>query len=155
MGTIETVCLPPTNRGTVTAQMIYNGNVVGEKTINIATPDTLYFDQPVVTVPFGKTAKIPVKATAEINGVTQEIGLSDNDVTFTTTNEALGSFNGLSFSAVEEANAPADITSTVTATLNMGANPTATVQLNLGKGSEVLWDFEGGQADIDIWNVRQ
>ena len=139
--------------GTVTAQMIYNGNVVGEKTINIATPDTLYFEQPVVTVPFGKTAKIPVKATAEINGVTQEIGLSDNDVIFTTTNEALGSFNGLSFSAVEEANAPSDITSTVTATLNMGANPTATVQLNLGKGSEVLWDFEGGQADIDIWNV--
>ena len=25
--------------------------------------------------------------------------------------------------------------------------------MNLGKASEVLWDFEGGQADIDIWNV--
>ena len=139
--------------GTVTVQMVYDGNVVGEKSITIATPDTLFFDQPVVTIPFGKTARIPVKATADINGVDQEIGLSENDVTFTTTNAALGQFSGLSFIATEEAAAPADITSVVTATLNMGNNPTATVNLNLGKASEVLWDFEGGQADIDIWNV--
>ena len=141
------------NEGTVTAQMLYNGSVVGEKTITIVTPDTLLFDQPVVTIPFGKTVKIPVKATAVINGVVQEIGLGANDVTFNTTNEALGSFNGLDFVAVNEANAPADITSTVTATLNMGENPTATVQLNLGRASEVLWDFEDGQVDIDEWNV--
>lgn len=141
------------NEGTVTAQMLYNGSVVGEKTITIVTPDTLLFDQPVVTIPFGKTVKIPVKATAVINGVVQEIGLSANDVTFTTTNEALGSFNGLDFVAVSEADAPADITSTVTATLNMGENPTATVQLNLGRASEVLWDFEDGQVDVDEWNV--
>ncbi len=139
--------------GTVTAQIVYDGKVVGEKTITIAIPDTLYFDQPVVTIPFGKTAKIPVKAKATIDGVAHEIGLGDNDVTFTTTNAALGSFNGLNFVAVSEANAPADITSIVTATLNMGDNPTATVQLNLGKASEVLWDFEGGQTDIDEWNV--
>ncbi len=141
------------NEGTVTAQMLYNGSVVGEKTITIVTPDTLIFDQPVVTIPFGKTVKIPVKATAVINGVVQEIGLGANDVTFTTTNEALGSFNGLDFVAVSEADAPADITSTVTATLNMGENPSATVQLNLGRASEVLWDFEDGQVDVDEWNV--
>ena len=154
MGTIENgVFKSNGTEGKVTAQMIYNGQVVGEKSVTIATPDTLYFEQPVVTIPFGKTAKIPVKATASINGVDFEIGLSANDVSFTTTNDALGTFDGLSFIAVTEALAPADLTSTVVATLNMGANPTATVQLNLGKGSEVLWDFEGGQADIDIWNV--
>ncbi len=64
-----------------------------------------------------------------------------------------GTINGLSFTAVEEADAPADLTSTVTATLNMNPQLTATVQLNLGKGSVVPWDFEGGQEDIDIWNV--
>ena len=154
MGTIaDGVFTSNGTEGKVTAQMIYDGKVVGEKSINIATPDTLTFDQPVVTVPFGKTAKIPVKATANINGVDFEIGLGANDVTFTTTNDALGTFDGLSFIAVDEQFAPVDLTSTVTATLNMGANPSATVQLNLGKGSEVLWDFEGGQADIDIWNV--
>ena len=139
--------------GKVTAQMVYDSKVVGEKTITVVTPDTLYFEQPIVTVPFGKTAKIPVKATATIDGVAYEIGLGNNDVTFTTTNTALGNFDGLNFVAVSEANAPADITSTVTATLNMGTKPTATVSLNLGKGSEVLWDFEDGQTDIDVWNV--
>ena len=154
MGTIENgVFTSNGTEGKVTAQMIYNGQVVGEKSVIIVTPDTLYFEQPVVTIPFGKTAKVPVKATALVNGVAQEIGLGDNDVTFTTTNEALGSFDGLNFIAVDEEHAPVDLTSTLTATLNMGTNPTATVQLNLGKGSEVLWDFEGGQADLDMWNV--
>ena len=154
MGTIKDgVFTSNGTEGTVTAQMLYNGNIVGEGSITIATPDTIYFEQPVVTIPFGKTAKIPVVATAKIDGVNYEIGLGDNDITFTTTNEALGRFDGLNFIAVDLKNAPTDITSTVTATLNMGTKPTATVQLNLGKGSEVLWDFEGGQSDIDIWNV--
>ena len=137
--------------GTVTAQMIYNGTVVGERAITIAVPDEISFEQPVITIPFGKTAKIPVKAT--IGDGLYEIGLGENDVSFSTTNAALGRFDGLRFIAVDEANAPADITSLVTATLNMGANPSTTVQLNLGKASEVLWDFEGGQSDIDEWNV--
>ncbi len=154
MGTIENgVFTSNGTEGIVTVQMVYEGKVVGEKVITIITPDTLYFEQPVVTVPFGKTVKIPIKATATINGVAYEIGLGYNDVSFTTTNAALGSFEGLSFVAVSDANAPADVTSTITATLNMGNKPTASVQLNLGKGSEVLWDFEGGQPDIDIWNV--
>ena len=154
MGTISNgVFTSNGTEGKVTVQMIYEGNVVGEKAITVVTPDTLFFNQPVVTIPFGKTAQIPVKATATINGVAQEIGLGASDVTFTTTNEALGTFDGLDFIAVDEANAPADATSVVTATLMMGNNPTATVMLNLGKGSEVLWDFEDGQIDIDEWNV--
>ncbi|MBQ9761480.1 MAG: phosphodiester glycosidase family protein [Oscillospiraceae bacterium] len=152
MGTIENgVFISNGTEGTVTAQMIYDGAVVGEHSVTIAAPEALSFDQPVVTIPFGKTAIIPVKAT--IGGGVYEIGLGENDVTFTTTNEALGQFDGLSFTAVDETNAPADLTSTVTATLNSNPTLTATVQLNLGKGSEVLWDFEGGQVDIDEWNV--
>ena len=154
MGTISNgVFVSNGTEGRVTVQMVYDGKVVGEKRITVVTPDTIFFEQPIVTIPFGKTAKIPVKATATIEGVAQEIGLGDGDVSFTTTNAYLGNFSGLNFVAVTEANAPTDITSIVTATLNMGTKPTATVQLNLGKGSEVLWDFEGGQADIDIWNV--
>ena len=152
MGTIENgVFTSNGTEGDVTAQMYYDGQLVGEHTVTIATPEEIFFEQPIVTIPFGKTVKIPVKAS--VGGGLYEIGLGAKDITFTTTNEALGAFDGLNFIAVEEADAPADLTSTVTATLNMGTNPTATVQLNLGKGSQVLWDFEGGQSDIDIWNV--
>ena len=152
MGTIENgVFTSNGTEGKVTVQMVYNGDIVGEKSITIVTPDAISFDQPIITVPYGKTAKIPVKATAAIDGVAQEIGLGANDVTFTTTNEALGQFDGLFFTAVSEADATEDVTAEVTATLNFGNSPTATVQLNLGAGSVVLWDFEDGQTDIDEW----
>ncbi len=152
MGTIENgVFTSNGTEGAVTAQLLYDGKVMGERTINIAAPEEIFFKQPVVTIPYGKTAVIPVKAS--IGDGLYEIGLSANDVTFTTNNPALGKFDGLNFTAVSEELAPADKTSTVTATLTSNPNLTATVQLNLGKGSEVLFDFEGGQADIDIWNV--
>ncbi len=151
MGTIKNgVFTSNGTEGTVTAQLVYDGKVAGEHSINIAVPDAISFEQPVVTIPFGKTAKIPVKAT--IDGM-YEIGLGANDVTFTTTNSALGSFDGLNFVAVDEGNAPTDITSVVTATLNLGSKPVATAQLNLGRASQILWDFENGQSDIDEWNV--
>ncbi|MBQ7818384.1 MAG: phosphodiester glycosidase family protein [Bacteroidales bacterium] len=154
MGTVSNgVFTSNGTEGTATVQMVYDGKVVGEKSITIVMPTELVFEQPVVTIPFGKTAKVPVKAIAIIDDVKQEIGLGSNDITFTTTNSALGQFSGLDFIAVEEEAAPSDITSIVTATLNMGTKPTATVQLNLGRASQVLWDFEGGQADIDVWNV--
>ena len=152
MGTIENgVFTSNGTEGTVTAQMIYNGKVVGECTVYIATPDAISFEQPIVTVPFGKTATIPVKAT--VNNGLHEIGLGPNDVTFTIDNADLGTFDGLQFVAVDEDHAPANLVGNVTATLNMGSKPTANVQFKLGKGSVVLWDFEGGQADIDEWNV--
>ena len=152
MGTINNgVFVSNGTEGTVTAQLSYNGAVVGERSVTIATPTEISFSQPVMTVPFGKTAVVPIKAT--INNGVHQIGLSPNDITFTTTNPALGTFNGLSFTAVDEESAPADLTSNVTATLNMGTNPTASVQLKLGKGSVVLYDFEGGQPDVDVWNV--
>ena len=139
--------------GTVTAQMIYNNEVVGERQITIAVPDRIFFEQPVVTIPFGKTARIPLKATANIGGVNFEIGLGENDITFATDNAQLGTFEGLSFIAIDEENAPAVTTGTLSATLNMGTNPTTTVELKLGRASHVIWDFEGGQTDIDEWNV--
>ena len=137
--------------GTATIQLSYNDKVIGERQIHIATPDAISLSQPVVTVPYGKTVKIPVKAT--VNNGLHEIGLGENDVSFVTDNAAIGSFNGLSFTAVGEADAPDNITSNVTATLNMGNKPTVNFQLNLGRASDVIFDFEGGQADIDNWNI--
>ena len=137
--------------GTATVQMTQNGSVVGEHTITLAVPDALYFSQPVVTVPFGKTVSVPVKATIH-NGLI-EVGVDPSAIRFESTNDAIGSFYGLKFTAVDELSASSNLESTVTATLNMGSNPSATVNFKLGKGSVVLWDFEGGQDDVDEWNV--
>ena len=152
MGTVSNgVFTSNGTEGTATVQLVYKDKVVGERRLNIATPDAISLSQPVVTVPYGKSAKIPVKAT--VNNGLHEIGLGPNDISFTTDNAALGTFNGLSFTAVGESEAPENITSNVTATLNMGSNPTVNFQLNLGRASEVIFDFEDGQSDVDIWNV--
>ncbi len=148
MGTIKDGVFTSNGKaGTVTVQMVYNGEVVGERTVTLAIPDALTFSQPVVTIPFGTRAMIPVKAT--LNGL-YEIGLSPADVTITSTNSALGTVDGLHF--IGSAVASSENKSEVTVTLNSNPEITATADFKLGEASVVMWDFEDGQADIDEWN---
>ena len=146
MGTISHgVFVSNGKEGTVTAQLLYDGKVVGERSIEIIVPTSLSFTQPVVTIPYGKTARIPVKATIE-NGL-KEVSVDGNAVSFVATNTALGRFDGINFIAVTEDKAPADITSVVTATLVANPSITATVNFKLGKESVILEDFENGIGD--------
>ncbi len=148
MGTIENGVFTSNGTvGTVTAQMLYNGEIVGEHSITLAMPDALSFSQPVVTIPYGEKAQIPVKAT--LNGL-YEIGLSPADVTITSDNAALGTVDGLHF--VGAATAPEENSSALTVILNSDPSITASTTLKLGEASVVMWDFEDGQADIDEWN---
>ena len=133
--------------GKVTVQMLYKGKVVGEHTITLAMPDKLSFSQPVVTIPFGTKAMIPVKATLEGK---YEIGLNPNDVTITSSNAEIGVVQGLHFIGAEQA--PAHNSSIVNVTLKSDTSITASVTLKLGQSSVVMWDFEDGQEDIDEWN---
>jgi len=147
MGTIEDgVFTSNGTAGKVTAQVIYKGKVVGEKSITLAMPDKLSFSQPVVTIPYGKRAQIPVKATL---GGLYEIGLSPDDVTITSSNAALGTIDGLHF--IGAATAPENNSSTVTVTLKTDTTITASTTFKLGEASVVMWDFEDGQEDIDEW----
>ena len=136
--------------GEVTAQMVYEGKVVGEHTIEIVIPTEFTFSQAVMTVPFDKEVTIGINAT--INNGLNSVVLKPEDVVLTTTNSALGVFDGFKFTSVSEENAPADLTSTLTATLVHDTKLTTTASLCLGKGSEVLFDFEDS-ADIDEWNI--
>lgn len=148
MGTIEDgVFVSNGTEGTVTAQVLHNGKVVGERTITLALPDALSFSQPVVTIPNGERAQIPVKATLE--GL-YEIGISAEDVTITSDNDAVGTVDGLHF--IGAALTPDNNSSNVTVTLNANEAITASATFKLGEASVVMWDFEDGQADIDEWN---
>ncbi len=150
MGTIEDGVFVSNGKvGKVTAQMVYEGEVVGECTVEMVVPTGFSFSQSIMTVPFGKEVSLGLKAT--VNDGLHEVVLKDSDVTISTTNSGLGVFNGLTFTSVAEENAPANLTSTVTATLTC-ANLTAQTSLSLGKGSEVLFDFEE-ESDVDAWNI--
>ena len=151
MGTIENGIFVSNGKvGKVTAQMVYGGKVVGEHTIEIVIPTEFSFAQAVMTVPFDKEVTIAFNAT--INGGLNSVILKAEDVVFSTTNDALGTFNGLKFTSVSEDNAPANLKSVLTATFVHNTELVATAELNLGKGSEVLFDFED-PSDIDGWNI--
>ncbi len=151
MGTIENgVFVSNGKLGTAVAQMIWNGNVVGEASVEIVIPTEFSFTQTVMTVPFDKEITIGIKAT--INGGLNDVVIKDSDIVLEITNDKLGTFNGLKFTSVSEANAPADLTSTLKATFVHDTSLVATASFNLGKGSEVLFDFEDA-SDIDEWNI--
>lgn len=151
MGTIENGVFVSNGKvGTATAQMVWKGEVVGSASVEIVVPTEFSFSQAIMTVPFDKEVTVGLKAT--INGGLNEVVLKPSDVTLATTNDKLGTFDGFKFTSVSEANAPADLTSTLTATLVHDTKLVATAALNLGKGSEVLFDFEDA-SDIDGWNI--
>ena len=151
MGTIENgVFVSNGTLGTVTAQLVYEGKVVGEASIEIVIPTEFSFAQAIMTVPFDKTVTIGINAT--INNGLNKVTIKGEDIEFTITNDALGTFNGLEFTSVSEANAPANLNSILTATFVHNTSLVASAALNLGKGSEVLFDFED-PADIDSWNI--
>ncbi len=145
MGTIEDgVFTSNGTTGTVTAQLVYDNQVVGEESINIVVPDTIEFDQPQMTIPFGKSANLSV--TASIDGA--EIALKPSDIDFAFT-EDIGTLDGFLFTSVSEEEATAT-SADVTATLVFDNAVTASASISLGRGSEVIFDFEGENA-ADDW----
>lgn len=127
--------------GDVTIQAVSGGNVVGEKTITVTNPETLAFTSTETTLPYGRSATLEfISKQGEA-----DVYLDGSSFTFTSSNPAAGTLNGLTFVSTTEAGVSG---TTITATyVPTGKQLTFTV--NLGLGSEVLWDFEDG--DISDW----
>ncbi len=126
--------------GEVVAQMVYNGEVVGKASVNVVVPEAIAFSQENITVPYGKVVNVEVKAT--INNGLNEVAIKDGDVVLTLSDDKLGSVENLVYSACDE---NVGVSSgTITATLALNTSITAVANLNLGKGSEIFWDFEDG-----------
>ena len=125
--------------GDAVISMVYNEQTVGEATVHVVVPEAIKFDQEKMTVPYGKTVILGVTATYGLN----EVVLKDGDVTFALDNDAVGTIEGFAFTASEEIG-EASNTSGITAVNTFDETVTATATITLGKGSEVLFDFEDG-----------
>ncbi len=143
MGTVENgVFVSSGKTGTATVQMVYNGNVVGEDSVEIVIPETIAFTQENIVVPYGKTAALDIHAT--VNNGLNTVKLKTADISFALSDDKLGTISGFEYTACDETSGVAS--GTITATLNHGSGITATANLSLGKGSSIVWDFE----DSDI-----
>ncbi len=127
--------------GSVSAQLIYNGEVKGEKEITIAWPTEFSFASQAMTVPYGK--KVSIEFVATYNGSENYVELKPEDIEFALSDSSLGTINGFAFTANSEEDA-GTATGTLTATINGLSSVTA---INLGKGSEVIFDFENNAVE--------
>ena len=142
-GTVENGVFTSNGKeGAVTVQLVYNGEVVGEDTIYIVMPDEIVFAQENMVVPYGRDVQIIIKATYDSKPVT----IKPADVKFVLSNDALGTLDGFTFTAVQETAGlhPGTLTATI-------GNLTITANIALGKGTEIAYDFE--DQNLEGWTI--
>ena len=142
-GTYENGVLTATAVGDVVLTATYNGKEVGSVTIHAVVPEKLAFNSSEMTVPFGKTVTLALTATYGLN----EVKIKANDIQFTLDNDGIGTINGFEFTAGNGSVTASSITATFVGTTDV----VATSNIGLGKGSEVIYDFEDGNvSDFDL-----
>lgn len=146
-GTVENGVFTSNGKtGEVVVQAVYNDNVVGECTVNVVIPESISFVMDNITAPFGKSITLDVTAKYGY----YDVALKEGDVTFTLSDNAIGTITGNIFKAP----IASEVTSgTVTATLVHNTAITDTAGLTLGRGSEIVYDFEEGPEAIANWNL--
>ena len=143
-GTIENGIFVPTKTGDAVIQMVYNGKTVGETTVHIVVPDEIAFTSTALATPYGKSSEIGLTLTYGEFGYA--VAFDAADIEFSLSDGKFGSVSGLTFNATADTSVTGsgEITATV-----VGTSVSATVPLNVGKGSEVIFDFE--DANVDRW----
>ena len=123
--------------GAVSAQIVYEGKVVGECEINIVVPDAIAFSQSTLTVPNGQSSAFSVSAKYGLFDVTTKN--ADFDIKLSSDN--MGTLNGYELKATEDSSVTGG---SIIATLVYDDDVTATMNVVFGKASEVIFDFENG-----------
>ena len=134
--------------GAADISLTVDGVVVGSTTINVVLPDSVAFNREVVTVPFGATIELEVSAKYGL----YDVAVKESDFTFTVADTTVGTVSGNKFTAAETGEG-----TTITVSVNgADSSVTDTLSVKLGKGSEVIFDFEADTdgADLDNWAIR-
>lgn len=139
MGTLENgVFTAGATTGTATIQAIYNGEVVGEKVLEVVNPENFSFTAEETVLPYGKSMNLEVVATYGEDNWSVCI---DGAYTLALSDSAAANLDGNQLTAVtDEAIAGVDVTATYTP----DTTKTATLKVAFGKGSEIVFNFEDG-----------
>ena len=132
--------------GDARVAMTVDGVEVGSTTIHVVIPDSVAFSRDTMTVPFESSVELEVVAKYGLNTVV----LMEDDLTFSVADPSVGTVFGHTFTSGTAGES-------TTITVYISADPTVfdTLEVKLGKGSEVLFDFEEGTAgaDLDNWRI--
>ncbi len=136
--------------GDVTIELSYNGEKVGSKTIHIVNPESVSFSQGSTVIPYGKSVSLDIVAAYGVF----EVSYTEDAFNWTMSDADAGVRDGLIYTATND-NTKKGVS--IIAEYKYADLAVATLNIEFGKGSEVVWDFEDG--DVSNWlgidDVRQ
>lgn len=128
-----------TANGQVAVQLLVDGVVVGEKTVNVVVPDTLFFEKDSITAIYGEPIELPL--VASYNG--NIVRINKNDVLTRVANRKAGKISFLTFTG----SLNTDIRNVaVNAYLAVDNSITAQITVKMFSKDEAYFDFENATA---------
>lgn len=124
--------------GIKTITAYYEGKVVGSVSVEVVIPTAIEFTSSEMVVPYGKS-DVDLGLVAYYGNF--EVPLKASDVIIALSNNSIGAINGFAITTVPEGTELEDVSGVITATLVYN-NISAVANISLGKGSEILYDFE-------------
>jgi len=121
--------------GSVEVYLMHEDVVLGSKTMNIVTPDNIYFTRETMNAVYGAATAMPVKVVYQGKAV----AINAADVKFSLSNDAAGTFDGFNFIA-DSASGLKSVK--VTAALAANNTKNATLTVSLFNQGEMSFDFE-------------
>ncbi len=121
--------------GSVDVYLMLGDTVIGSKTMNVVTPESIYFTRANIDAVYGANVALPVAALYE----GKQVAISESDVTLTMDNETAGTLSGFTFTGIEESGLKVV---KVTATLNADTTVYGSIIINLFKQGENTFDFD-------------
>ena len=124
--------------GTATIQAIYNGEVVGQKVLNVVHPKTFGFAAEETVLPYGKDMTLEVVTSF---GADNWVVCVDGAYTFTLSDEKAATLEGDKLIGTTD-----ETIKSVSVTVTYTPDPSKTdvLKVEFGKGSEIVFDFEDG-----------
>ena len=121
--------------GTVTAELVYEGNVVGSTSIQLVHPDSVSFKSDEMSLGFSVTTDLGMSA--KYKGA--DVNCSFNDFTWTQSDDRMGTING---DGTYTTNDSLTINGTISVIYNANPDICATISMIIGKLPTIVWDFE-------------
>lgn len=120
--------------GIVTVQLKNGDEVVGSTTIEIAAPDSIYFETDEISLGFEAETDFNIV----VRNQSRDINYKDGDLVWTLSDERLGTFNGNIFTSSDGES----LNGTVTVTSAFDPEITAQIRLIVGMLPTIVLDFE-------------
>jgi len=133
----ETGMLTALRLGSVDVSLVLDEQVIGSKTIEIVTPQNLYFTKTNIDAVYGSQVELPIKVLYN----NKEVAITENDVTFSLSNSAAGSINGVTFTSNENTGIK-NVQVNAKLISEDGSDRLATITVSLYNQGEMTFDFD-------------